>query len=407
MLLSVPAVRAADHVKEKKNEFPLKYRLAFVSVEEEVGYGGQYLEPKGRPKREPGEPDYKSKEPMQQTVTLGAKKQKFLMVFDCSSGGNRGYDVLYFDADGDGKFSAREKFTGIAREQGNVFGPVKVMVDCHGHGHEKCPQWFLVQFTEFDYGDTASPQVYRRVQLANAGYYEGKVLFGDREMLIAFADGDSNGLYNSVMKMNAQGQHDRLLLDLNGDGKLDGSYRSEEAMPLGRHVEVGGKYWQIDPAPDGEAVSITPYDRPLGTIRADGRNYTLLLAGDDGVLQVRSKTGTARVPAGKYRLYQCHYQIPIDGKTWKFQGQCGTTGAAIDVPPDGEVKVPFGAPLVPKIQVSDGGTELHFNLELRGAGGEVYNDVQIGDNYQRPPVPKVKVLDASDRELAQLDFHYG
>jgi hypothetical protein len=226
-------------------------------------------------------------------------------------------------------------------------------------------------------------------------------------MLIAFVDADGNGLYNSVMKPDDQQQNDRLLLDLNGDGKLDGSYNSEESQPLGRFVEVGGKYWQLDPSPDGSSVAIAPLDRLLGRIKSAVNDYTLLLTSDDGVLQVRSKNGFANVPAGKYRLYQCNYKMPVEGKTWTFRGSCGQQGAPIEVLPDGEINIPFGAPLTPKIQVNQTGSDLQLSLELRGAGGEVYNDVQMGDNYQRPPVPKVKILGADDKELAQLDFHYG
>jgi hypothetical protein len=410
LLVSTLTARAADrpgHGGARKSEFPLKYRLAFVAVQEEAGHGGQYLEVETRKERAAGEPAYQSKEPQYVTTTLGAKKQKFQLVFDCSSGGNRGYDVLYFDTDGDGTFSPKEKFAGLARDQGFVFGPVKVMIDCHDDHPDKCPQWFLIQFTEYEYGDAKDLQVQRNVQLANAGYYEGKVRFGDKEMLLAFADGDGNGLYNSVMKRDGDGQHDRLLLDLNGDGKLDGAYQSDEALPLGRFVEVGGKYWQLDVAPDGASVAITPYDKPLGTIRSEIKDFTLLLAGDDGVLQVRSKSGTARVPALKYRLHQCNYQMSHEGKVWKFAGQCQGEAVAIDVPPDGEAKVVFGAPFVPKIAVNAGGPELTLSLQLRGAGGEIYHDVQMGDNYQRPPAPKVKVLDEQDKVLAQLDFHYG
>ena len=400
-----------EHSEKGKNEFPLKYRLAFVSINEEVGYGGQFLEVKTRGARGEGEPAFKSKEPLSTTAILGAKKQKFLMVLDSSSGADRGHDTLWFDADGDGKFTDKEKFTGVPHGDGHVFGPIKVMVDCHGHGHDKCPQWFFVQFTEYDNG---AGQPYRRVQLCNAGYYEGVVKFGDKEMLIAFVDADGNGLYNSVMKPDDEQRNDRLLLDLNGDGKLDGSYNSEESQPLGRFVEVGGKYWQLDPSPDGSSVAIAPLDRLLGRVKAATNDFTLLLTSDDGVLQVRSKNSVVNVPAGNYRLYQCNYNMPVDGKTWTFRGSCGLDGrvgprqgAPIEVLADQEINIAFGAPLTPKIQVGQNGNELQLSLELRGAGGEVYNDVHIGDNYQRPPVPKAKILDASDKELAQLDFHYG
>jgi hypothetical protein len=44
-------------------------------------------------------------------------------------------------------------------------------------------------------------------------------------------------------------------------------------------------------------------------------------------------------------------------------------------------------------------------LQLRGCGEETYYGVQSG--HERPPIPKVRILDADNHELALLDFHYG
>jgi hypothetical protein len=397
-LVALPA-SAAD---PGRREFPLKYRLAGSSVTREIGYGGQHLRASpAKPTALKEEPAYQSSAPLYSTIRLGANKDTFVVALDNSRGDSRGHDILYVDADGDGRLTAQEKLTGIHCDDSLTFGPVKILVDCGG---EKCPQWFLFRYAEQVSDD--GKNVYRRFDVVNAGYYQGVVAFGDTKCLVAFGDVNANGLYHDLMSQD-EWTADRLLLDHNGDGKLDGGHQSEESQPLGRCVQVGGRYWRLEVAADGSAVTVEPLNKPVGTIRAAVADYTLLLKGDDGVLHVRSKDGTAAVPAGSYRLVRCSYQVQQQDKRWQFIARAGEHNKAIEVPADGVAPIPFGPPFVPKVKARPSATDLGLDLELRGAGGEIYDSVYCGQEYQQPPVPKVRILDANDRELALLDFHYG
>jgi hypothetical protein len=176
---------------------------------------------------------------------------------------------------------------------------------------------------------------------------------------------------------------------------------------LGRYVLVGDRYWQMDVAPDGSSVTVEPLDKPLGTLRADVADYAMLLSGEEGVLRVRSRDGTARVPAGKYQLLQCNYRLTDQtGKRWGFSAST-TEGVTVEVPAQGTAKLPFGPPFVPKIDVAPPEKgQLTLNLKLLGAGGESYSFAYFGDR-EKPPVPKARIVDAGGRELAVLDFHFG
>jgi hypothetical protein len=387
-----------DRAPSGRREFPLKYRLT-VNIANEVGYGTQYLQPAEMKAPLKEEPKYLSPRPLTATFNLGAKAEKFRIVLDCSTGRDRGYDVLYVDANRDGRITANERYMGLPRDQGVTFGPIKLLVDC---GREKCPQWFLFQLQEHEFNN----QVQTYVQVMNAGYYEGVIAFGDQKRRVAFVDADANGLYNDYLK-DGFGSGDRMLLDVNNDGRLDGTYNGEESMPLGKWVEVGGRYWQLEVAPDGSSVAVEPLDRPLGTVRSEVKDFTLLLSSSQGVLRVRSQKGTALVPAGLYRLSQCSYKLTDNaGRCWEFLGRARNGAVAIEVPPDSDVPVAFGPTLVPRVTATQAGDELSLNLELRGAGREVYDDVHLA-NYEKPPVPKVRILGPDERELALLDFHYG
>jgi hypothetical protein len=378
-----------------RKEFLLKHRLS-VNVTEEVGYSGQSLRIIPRPRALKDEPKYRSPKPLYSAVFLGARREVFHLVLDSSSGENRGYDILYVDADQSGRISAAKKFTTIVANQGAVFGPVKLLIDS---GQERCPQWFLFRLIE--YADKAS-QVERNFLAINAGYYEGVVTFGDRKHRIAVVDADGNGLYNDLMKDESHAG-DRLLIDC---GKVEGS-AAEKGQPLGRYLLVDDRYWQMDVAADGSSVIVEALEKRLGGIRTGLADFTLLLNGEEGGLQVHSTEGVVRVPAGKYHLFRVQYRLADpSGRRWHFLGQA-RAGTMVEVPAKGEVKVPLGPPLVPKVALtSPEAGRLVLDVSVSGNGGETYRAVHFGAG-ETPPVPKARILDAGGRELAVLDFHYG
>jgi len=382
-----------------RQEFPLKYRLS-VHITEETGPGGQRLPLSTRLTSLKQEPKYDSPEPLYATLKLGVNYEAFPLVLDCSSGGTRGYDILFLDANRDGRLGPEKKLTGEARTSGTVFGPVKLLVDC---GAERSPQWFLFQLVEFEADDG---KFTRELMAINAGYYQGVVTFGREKRLVAFVDADGNGLYNNVLKGPGQ-VGDRLLIDQNGDGKLDPDSQGEETQPLGRYVLVGDRFWQMDVAPDGSSVTVAPLDKPLGTIRANVTHYALLLRGNQGVLRLRSRDGTARLPAGKYQLLQCVYRLTDPaGRSWGFSASA-QEGVSVVVVAGKEVRLPFGPPFVAKVDFAPPEKgRLTLNLTLSGAGGESYSFAFVGDR-EKPPFPKAHILDANGLELALLDFHFG
>jgi hypothetical protein len=394
-LLALPV--ASIQAGEKK-EFLLKYRLS-LQITQEVGAGGQILTLTTQKPALKAEPPYQSREPLYAVLELGVKKEPFTLVVD-SSGPGRGYDTLYLDVDRTGRISAANKMARTAGTTGKVFGPAKISVDC---GTERSPQSFLFHLREYK---SAEGEIVRDLMAVNAGYYQGMVSFGDQKRLVAVVDADGNGLYNDY-STKADGGGDRLLIDLNGDGKFDPRANGDEAQPLGRYVLVGDHYWRIDVAADGSALTVEPLDKPLGVIRATIADYTLLLEGKDGVFRVRGKAGTVRVPAGAYHMSQCVWRVYDKSRRfWEFSGQ-GPAGASLEVPAAGELKLPLGPPLSPTIAVSppEAG-RITLLLSLLGAGGESYRLVRL-NNTENPPIPRARIVDSGGHELAVVVFHYG
>ena len=262
------------------------------------------------------------------------------------------------------------------------FGPIKLLLD---YGAEKCPQWFLFFFSE---SEPKEAPVQRSLRVINAGYYEGLVTFGDRKRLLGVVDADANGLYSDAFQsIDCPG--DIFLIDRNGDGKLDASYRSEETQPLGRSIWVGDRYWQLEVASDGSAITVEPLDKPLGTLRPAGvQDYTMLLLGDQGVLlrpaAKRARSGCRRARTACSPVTTRLPINPADNGIFPARLQ---RQARVEVSAHGEVKLPLGPPFVPRVLTSQSAGELILSLDLRGGGGETYSDVRIGD-YERPPAPR-------------------
>jgi hypothetical protein len=136
-------------------------------------------------------------------------------------------------------------------------------------------------------------------------------------------------------------------------------------------------------------------------------DFSVLLVGEQGALRARGKDGSARVPAGRYRLLRCSYRVADpSGRDWELFAQ-GSNGPAVEVPAGGEVKLPFGPPLAARLEARTDRGRLALNLTLTGSGGEVYGDVHFAGSRGRPPAPKARITDAAGKELALVDFRYG
>jgi hypothetical protein len=102
-----------------------------------------------------------------------------------------------------------------------------------------------------------------------------------------------------------------------------------------------------------------------------------------------------------------HYRlIDSEGRSWGFSSLTNS-GAAVEVPAQGEVVIPLGPPLRPSVAVtSPEEGHLALTVSLTGAGGEQIGSVNLG-SAGRPPRPQARILDAKGRELGVVDFHFG
>ena len=87
----------------------------------------------------------------------------------------------------------------------------------------------------------------------HSGLYEGEIILGGKVRRFAILDDNSNGLFNDL-------ETDTLILDLDGDGKADGSrYSSDILNPMNLGFSIDGTPFKVSWIhPAGEAIRFDP-----------------------------------------------------------------------------------------------------------------------------------------------------
>lgn len=130
----------------------------------------------------------------------------------------------------------------------------------------------------------------------------GRIELGGKQVLITLTDGDGDAAYGA--KTSWPG--DRIWLDRNGDGKKE---RAEETV-LTRYIESEGKFYRLQPEPDGSRISVTPYEGEPCEVSfeaTDGKGRpmkatSLTLYGADLFVTTPWIVERVALPPGDYRL---------------------------------------------------------------------------------------------------------
>jgi hypothetical protein len=155
------------------------------------------------------------------------------------------------------------------------------------------------------------------LRYAVRGYAEGRLKLGDKEYDVALLDGNGNGCFDRV-------GHDRLWIDLDGDGRFD---LLTEQYPLGKPIQKDGAIYVVRSDPLAHSVVVNLRSQGEGKLR-------LRLAGKTGspakvAAELVSDIGEfvsidkldecTAVPYGEYRFANLMLEVPdADGKTWTF-----------------------------------------------------------------------------------------
>lgn len=132
----------------------------------------------------------------------------------------------------------------------------------------------------------------------------------------------------------------------------------------------------------------------------------ILLGSPDGVLNVQTDTGSAKMPVGEYRLHQASLTRTDDqGRRWELQWRDSGRERTIKVTPGRTTELPLGSPLQAHLTAYVNGRNVDFNLTWTDATGFQVSRLMV--EGQRPPLPQLRIQRADGKEVALQVFQYG
>lgn len=210
--------------------------------------------------------------------------------------------TLWFDTDGDGALTAAERHVVSGRE---IEIPATIAVQTEPKV-ERVSRTVLFRRPAFGAG----------LRYAVRGYAVGRLDFAGTHHSAMLVDGNADGCLDTV-------GHDRVWIDLNGDGRFDGL---TEQFPLGKPVAKGEHVYVIRSDPLARAVSANLRRPGEGILRLTlARNLIVTkvsveLVSDLGELVAIDRLDEpVPVPHGKFRVSWLKLHVTgLDGQQWYY-----------------------------------------------------------------------------------------
>jgi len=313
------------------------------------------------------------------------------------------YDTLYIDANGNGSLADEKPIRAehVGGEWQNVketifyanFGPVRLALD-GGDGT-------ITYHAGFHYQrDGSGPH---KIYVSGNCWYEGVVTIAGRKFMCSVIDSNANWRFGE--RSANKDQCDRYMLQPFLAGMGPQELADVSSVPMGRYVLVEGKYYTMDVAPDGTAVTFTPAKVSAGRIMPGQGVSSLKVTGPAGTFDLDVRNGFVEVPEGEYTLEV--YKVARKdekGNNWCANG-CADPGAKpIVVRPGSETKLDVGEPFVWSMSASPAGQGLYaLSQALRTKRGA---SVVLICNGQLLPA-KVRITNADGTYDRTFSMEYG
>jgi len=343
------------------------------------------------------------------------------MVLARSNDKQEGYDRLYVDADGDGRFGSGE---------------------CHSLSRTDAPR--LMMFRTSDGGEMTFREVGEcrvkvvgglgtggatvwvdvRVSLGqNRAYVRctdvtcamGKVRLGGRDIRLALYYRDSAKSLGRAVELPDRGARGRkrgiqtgcqVLFDINGNGvfdDLDLSGIGPENRWLTRLIRFRGKYHELAVGQGGRSIRITPSKTKVGTLRIPDGLASASLVGPGFAMRVTNQDRQIELPVGRYVVMAYACQTTAGS----LRVRDVMADAVVEIKPGQTTRLEVGAPLVMTVtQNRLRSDSLRLALKVLDRAGRRVANVQTS-NKQRPPPPRFKIVDAAGKTVLSDAFKYG
>jgi len=341
------------------------------------------------------------------------------IAIDESQGTGKGFDVIVVDANRNGDLSDDRRYEFVGSEAarrlfggGDPKGAQRVELMAPAARNKRS---YRVNIAAYVYSATAA-----YAQVVTDTVAIGLLRLGGQRIPIVVVDANVNGTFGDrpVLTELADGAKkgirpgDRLLLDLNGDGRFGSSGRwflvGKEEQVFCEWMRIGGRYYEVTVRDDGAMATFAPVDPPMGTLRIpQGKVNGLLLGMRAAVDLSEAVKGRIQAPAGTYYIYYYSYSFRgPKGKTARIDAYAfGSPSKPVRVVQGKPTELALAQPLTPKVSVRKQGSNAYFVFDLAGPHGERIGDVRI--NGRRPAAPSFVVYDAKGKQVLADKFHYG
>jgi len=360
------------------------------------------------------EPEYASKEVFRAVAHFGSMHCAFAL--DVAGKKSKGYDRLYFDANGNGDLTDDEpidtKDVEAAGEGKNKnvrcgFRGIKVPLE-NGSVQVEHPLRMEVRFRQM------GALTYTTVQLFSAAVREGQIDFGGRKIRLLLVDHNSNGRFDDRVAVHKRGS--RLFLSVgdvflvNPSARKARSAAASDYFFVNRSVCIGGHFYKMETTPAGDRLTLEPIELAMGRVSNPSPAYRAVVYNDEyGALMIGGvKDQEIVLPEGEWRLanYTIHAVAMVGGRRTMVAAEFSGDAKAVSVEKDATVELPFGAPfhaVVTAKPTNDG--KVALSLSIFGKGGERCTNCLV--KGRRPPNPTFKVLDKEGKTVYAGKFEYG
>ena len=391
-------------------------------------------------KKEPAK--YVADAPFRGVALLAGKT--YVFVLDKKSATSPGFDVLYFDVNGNGDLTDDEAIRAYEQPQAekpegqraaqtrlqqswSYFPRVDLKLDFDG---AKVDYSFFFQVFQQQRMDFS----YVMATLTAAAYQRGEASIDGRRRAVVLLDNNSNGRFDDVFSMpripNVRGR----IRPAFGDSVLIGEEQDAAGGPrpgaaawnsqyLAKLLILDGKYYDVTVSTSGDEIAWSPSSLPGGQVVGPRKNCTVMLIGELGCIPLTLRDAQpATVPAGQWRVF--NYSItdtewappnaekPADADAARPRPAPSVVsgwGAAqmepIEVRAGETAQMNFGPPYKLALSVYHMPGEARFAMAIQGETGETVASLSV--NGRRPQKPKLTITDQSGEVVAEGDFEYG
>jgi len=390
----------------------LSYRIP-AQAESEVGYvGGDYKELTDfKPVGGLGLPKLVAADPRFGEV-LGGRD----VIVDKSRPDAVNWDVLWVDVNGNKRFEPGDRFE-LKSEDGRWWRAV-VPVEFKGEDGPRLQhlQFGIYQGERYVAGPDGKavpaprrPEDKVSLYLQSAGYYFGKVKFGEKEHLLALVDANANGWFDDPPGPARVG--DQILVDSDDSGKLGADYQHlEKLASVGKYIYVDGVYWGLSVAPDGSTITITRPQITMGRLHLEEAAAEITLSGTSGLFYLKKARADEPllVPVGYYKVAEIKIaRIAQDGAAWSLSSSNrGAVGVPhVSIRTNKEPILQAATPLTARANVRATSPQAYFDLALMGKDGLWYR-IQAGESNPPNP-PSLKLRTKSGSWEKEYKFQFG